>query len=403
LPTRPVKPGTFDNKKANHSRTTQSYWMNYGVCMDSSVTGPGVAELNQNYLCTDSTLLGNFGGTYAGIWVNNIGDVLDVYASNMQSYYGYSWTSSNSYSVDSMSIMYAYNRTLPSNIVDTLMVYLYYNTTNTIMPTYYFTGMTADYGSDTLYFKAMLYNYQTNSPSASNKILVKVPLTAADTASTFFRMKDFATNYTVPGGKIVASSVTFKPGYTYNAGDTIGGKNEFFFASYEENGNGANGGSFPLYQYCPGISSPACDWNVSQIVTSDVRYNNEPNWNGFFIPSYAYTVGYAYEHHLIFYKVSSPPLGVEETTNAGNFSLGQNIPNPTNGNTTINYSINTASNVSFNIVDVTGKEVMNVNKGQLSAGDYQIELNTSILSPGMYFYTLVVNGQQATRRLIVTE
>ena len=46
---------------------------------------------------------------------------------------------------------------------------------------------------------------------------------------------------------------------------------------------------------------------------------------------------------------------------------------------------------------------MNVDKGQLSAGDYQIELNTSILSPGMYFYTLVVNGQQATRRLIVTE
>ncbi len=403
LPGRAVAPGTFTNKMPSHNNHSvqTSYWMNYGVCMDSSIVGPGIAELNQNYLCTDSTLLGNFGGTYAGVWVNNIGDILDVHSTNMVNYYGNAW-GNTSFSVDSMSVMYAYTRNLPTTIVDTLIVALYYNTTTAIMPTYYFTGMSANFGSDTLYFKAMPYNYLTNTVSASNRVIIKVPLTDADTAAAYFRMKDFATNFTVPGGKLVSSSMTFKPGYTYNVGDSIDNKDAFYFASYEEGGGGATGGTFPLYQYCPGATSPACDWNVSQIVTSDVRYNNAGGWNGFFIPSYAYTIGYAFEHHLIWYKVTSPALGVEENSSV-DFQLDQNIPNPANGNTVINYSLPKSGHVGLTIFDVTGKQVMTFNKGLLTAGQYQIELNASTLAPGVYFYTLSVDGQQATRRLVVTE
>jgi hypothetical protein len=402
LPGRPIAPGALTYKMSPHGRSTESHWINYGVCIDSSGLngGPGVSELNQNYLCTDSALLGNFGGTYAGVWVNNIGDILDVRAANVQSYYGTNWNANNTYSVDSMSVMYAYTRALASNIVDTLIVSLYYNTTSAIMPTYYFTGMQTNFGSDTLYFKAMPYTYTSNSPSAANKVTYKIQLTNADTAVTFFRMKDFATNYNVPGGKLVASSVTFKPGYAYSLGDTIDNKDAFYFASYEEGGNGGNGGSFPLY--AGNCGNGACDWNASDIVTSDVRYNNAGGWNGFFIPSYAYTIGYAYEHHLIWYKVTSTNVGIAEN-NSTDFQLEQNVPNPTNGNTLISYSINKSSNVALHIFDVTGKQVMAYNKGQLSAGEYQIELNTSTLAPGVYFYTLTVDGQQATRRLVVTE
>lgn len=403
VPGRPISPGELAKKMRNHNHSVQtSYWINYGVCMDSSIVGPDVAELNSNYLCTDSSMLGNFGtGGYAGVWVNNIGDILDVHSSNVVNYYGNNWGNAP-YSVDSMSIMYAYTRALPANIVDTLIVALYYNSTNPIMPTYYFTGMAANFGSDTLYFKAMLYSYLTNLPSASNKIIVKVPLTDADTAVALYRFKDFATNYSVPGGKLVSASLTFKPGYTYNVGDTIDRKNAFFFTSYEEGGGGASGGTFPLYTYCPSTTSSACDWNVSQIVTSDVRYNNAGGWNGFFIPSYAYTIPYAFEHHLIWYKVTSPPMGVEDN-NVANFQLDQNIPNPSNGNTLINYSLVKSAHVALTVYDVAGKQVMVFDKGHLNAGQYHIDLNTSTLSPGVYFYTLTVDGEQATRRLEVTE
>jgi hypothetical protein len=212
-------------------------------------------------------------------------------------------------------------------------------------------------------------------------------------------MKDFETNFWVPGGKLVASTVTFKPGYSYVPGDSIDNKDAFFFASYEEGGTG----TFPLYQYCPYVQNQAaCDWNASQAVTSDGRYNNAATWNGLFIPAYAYTVGWAFEHHMIFYKVTSLPTAVAEN-NSNEFSLEQNMPNPASGNTLINYSISTSAKVSLNIVDVTGKQVMAIDKGQMTAGEHSIELNTTGFAPGVYFYTLTVDGQQSTRRLVVTQ
>jgi hypothetical protein len=395
---RGVNQAELAKKMKSNNRSTESMWMNYGTAVDSTIFGGVLAELNQNYLCTDSAMLGNFGGTYAGVWVNNLGDILDVHSPVLQNEYGYSWNASNNFTVDSMSVMYAYTRALPANIVDTLVVYMYYNTSNAIMPTYYFTGMSADYGSDTLYFKAMPYTYGSNSPTASNKITIKVPLTAQDTAATFFRMKDFAVNYAVPGGKLVACSMTFKPGYSYTTGDSIDNKNAFFFASYEEQG----AGTFPLYTYCPNSGSAACDWNVSQIVTSDVRYNASQYWNGFFIPSYAFTAPYTFEHHLFWWKVTSTNVGVAETA-ADGMSLEQNIPNPANGNTIIHYSIENAANVNLAVYDVTGKQVMNFNQGHQNAGEYQVEINAENLNAGVYFYTLTVDGKQATRRMVISE
>lgn len=395
--TRHINKAELAKKAPNNNRADESFWMNYGSMIDTTIYGGGVAELNQNYLNTDSALFGNFGGTYAGIWVNNIGDILDVNSLAMQSFYGYTWTAANNFTVDSISLMYAYTRALPSSVVDTLVVSMYYNQSPTIMPTYYFTGMMADFGSDTLYFKAMPYSYTTNSPSASNKITVKVPLYEQDTAATFFRMKDIATNYAVPGGKLVATSITFKPGFTYNLGDSADTKDAFYFASYEE-----QTGGFPTYTYCPNTSSAACDWNVSQIVTSDVRYNNAGGWNGFFIPSYAYTAPFAYEHHLIWYKVTSLGVGMPEAETPGVVTLDQSVPNPANGNALVRYSIPDAAHVMLSVYDVTGKEVMNLDQGQQGTGEHQVEINTANLQAGVYFYTLTVGDQQLTQRMVIS-
>jgi hypothetical protein len=388
-------------KKNNNgsSRSTESLWINYGTAVDSSIFGGGVSELNSNYLCTDSLMLGDFGASgFSNVWVNNLGDILDVHSPVLQNYYLYSWNASNNFTIDSMSVMYAYTRNLPANIVDTLVFYMYYNTTSTIMPTYYFTGMAADFGSDTLYFKAMPYTYTSNSPAASNKITIKVPLTDQDTAVAFYRLKDFAVNYAVPGGKLVACSMTFKPGYTYALGDTMDAKNSFFFASYEEQG----AGTFPLYTYCPNSASMACDWNCSQIVTSDVRYNNAGGWNGFFIPSYAYTAPYGFEHHLWWYKITSTNVSVNEQANNG-VSVGQNQPNPVTNTTTIPYHLAQGSDVSITIIDVTGKVVYTEKRTAQAAGANQFTIDGSALAAGVYYYTVTAGAGSVTNKMIVTK
>lgn len=383
----------------NGSRTTESYWLNYGLTMDA--LNGGLGEVNTNYLAWDSLILGEFGSpvSYSAMWVNNIGDVLDVYSDNFQAIDGITWNANNNYTLDSMSILYAYERNHPNPaIVDTLIVQLYTNATAANMPTYYFTGMTASYGSDTLYFKAMKYLYQTNSMNATGVTTLRIPLTAADTAITFLREKFWAPNFAVPAGKLLGCSVTFKPGFSYVLGDTVTSKNAFFFSSIEENG----AGTFPLYTYCPGSSSTACDWNASHIVPTDVRYNILPSWNGFFIPAYAYTDPFAFEHHLISYKVTSTNVSVQELSPEV-ATLGQNIPNPANGETTIRYNLLTSGDVQLDVFDVTGKLVMSFDQGNQAAGNYQIGFNTASMDAGVYFYTLNVNGNKISRRMVITD
>jgi hypothetical protein len=86
-----------------------------------------------------------------------------------------------------------------------------------------------------------------------------------------------------------------------------------------------------------------------------------------------------------------------------NFVLDQNIPNPFNNNSVINYTLNEASNVSFKIVDITGKIVMDLNEGTLSSGAHTITLNADVFAKGVYHYTLSTEKGSLTKTMIVTE
>ena len=96
-------------------------------------------------------------------------------------------------------------------------------------------------------------------------------------------------------------------------------------------------------------------------------------------------------------------VGVKESI-AHKMELGQNVPNPFNNSTRINYVINDhLSSVQLEVVDVMGKRVALVNEGSRNAGKYSIELNSGNLANGVYYYTLIGDGQRLTKRMIITE
>jgi hypothetical protein len=94
------------------------------------------------------------------------------------------------------------------------------------------------------------------------------------------------------------------------------------------------------------------------------------------------------------------PASVQETNAA--FSLSQNIPNPAANSTVFNYNLTNNSDVTFNVYDVEGKVVFSSSEANQSAGAHRLEMNTSNLSNGMYFYTITVNGQTETRKMTVS-
>jgi len=98
----------------------------------------------------------------------------------------------------------------------------------------------------------------------------------------------------------------------------------------------------------------------------------------------------------------SPSNGVTENV-VGNMELGQNIPNPFNNTTAINYSVASNANVTLTVVDMTGKVVMTVNEGTKAAGDYKITLDASTLAGGMYHYTLSNGETSITKAMSIVK
>jgi hypothetical protein len=68
--------------------------------------------------------------------------------------------------------------------------------------------------------------------------------------------------------------------------------------------------------------------------------------------------------------------------------LGQNIPNPAQTYTTIKYSLFEDGSTRLWVTDVLGRKVMGVFDDMINAGTYSVQLNTSSLTAGNYFYIL---------------
>lgn len=94
-------------------------------------------------------------------------------------------------------------------------------------------------------------------------------------------------------------------------------------------------------------------------------------------------------------------LSVDKLTEAESFAMSQNIPNPANDITRVNYTLNSANAVSLRVIDMTGREVMNISEGTQVAGEHSIEIDVRDLSSGVYTYTMTVGAETMTKQLIV--
>jgi hypothetical protein len=55
------------------------------------------------------------------------------------------------------------------------------------------------------------------------------------------------------------------------------------------------------------------------------------------------------------------------------------------------------------VYDVTGQLVESVDQGTQVAGQHSVNLNTTGYAPGVYFYTLNVDGVKVTKKMVIGE
>ena len=85
------------------------------------------------------------------------------------------------------------------------------------------------------------------------------------------------------------------------------------------------------------------------------------------------------------------------------YNLAQNYPNPFNPSTVINFSLPQASNVRLSVYNILGQKVATLLNGYKNAGTYKLTFDASKLSSGVYIYSLRANGNNISKKMVLTK
>ena len=104
--------------------------------------------------------------------------------------------------------------------------------------------------------------------------------------------------------------------------------------------------------------------------------------------------------NYITYMTINEYVGIKEGVSQS-FKVEQNFPNPAEGMTRVMVEVSQANDLSLSLSNITGQRVMEINKGKVNAGKHIIEINTSNLQSGIYFYTVRCGKESKTMKMVV--
>lgn len=84
----------------------------------------------------------------------------------------------------------------------------------------------------------------------------------------------------------------------------------------------------------------------------------------------------------------------------GSIQLEQNVPNPFDQQTRIDFTLHADARVVLEISDGNGRKLERLVDSNLGAGSHSAVWNGGRYSPGMYYYSLYANGELLTKKMI---
>jgi hypothetical protein len=94
------------------------------------------------------------------------------------------------------------------------------------------------------------------------------------------------------------------------------------------------------------------------------------------------------------------PVAMLPTAEPESFDILSSYPNPFNGQTTIQYNLNEATEVDLRIFDLIGRQVAQLEEGYQEAGTHEIGWQPGDLSAGLYFVRLKMGSQMRQQVMI---
>lgn len=103
---------------------------------------------------------------------------------------------------------------------------------------------------------------------------------------------------------------------------------------------------------------------------------------------------------VVYGDTSLNPVSVDDNEpSPEEYFFKQNYPNPFNPFTNIDFYLPNRTWVQLKIYDLLGNEITELINEEKDAGNYELLFNGSELSSGIYFYKIVANGFQETKKM----
>lgn len=148
--------------------------------------------------------------------------------------------------------------------------------------------------------------------------------------------------------------------------------------------------------YFIGVSHPGGDQSLSFAV----NFNDFDYSSNYFDETEAnvYVLGRQAHTRMIF-DSSLDDSGISEVSTSG-LTFGNIKPNPTAGEATISYSLESSSTIAIKVLDITGKVVYTVDEGTVDEGTHTLTLDATNLTSGVYYVSVVSDKGQVTKKMI---
>ena len=145
---------------------------------------------------------------------------------------------------------------------------------------------------------------------------------------------------------------------------------------------------------------PEIDYKSTQDFTFSNKYT-VPNTSVYYIKVFVESKDFYPENDTLpLVELHAEDIVGIKTLKSVQFTLEQNVPNPTNDITTIGYTIPEQGEVTFNVHAPNGQLLYN-KVIQSELGRNTIELNTDNFAAGIYLYSIEYKGQRLIKRMSV--
>jgi hypothetical protein len=95
------------------------------------------------------------------------------------------------------------------------------------------------------------------------------------------------------------------------------------------------------------------------------------------------------------------PTGTGDNAAVKQNMVTQNYPNPVKGITFFDVNMANPASVRVEVSNIMGQKIMSIDKGTLNTGIHRMTIDGAQLASGIYFYTVKINGQSYTHKMIV--